>query len=69
MSAEPEFVLFDRLSGNFLGEFSTHEEAEEVYLRFVRADASAAEHLEIWDEDGTEPIPVDPEKVREATTA
>ena len=39
MSAEPEFVLFDRLSGNFLGEFSTHEEAEEVYLRFVRADA------------------------------
>ena len=63
------FLLLDRLSRNFLGEFSTYEEAEEVFFRFVRAEPSAAEHLEIWDEDGTEPIPVDPEKVREATTA
>ena len=67
MSSEPEYILFDRASGNQLGEFATFEEAEEAFFDFVRPCPSAAEHLEIWHEDGTEPIPVDPEKLRAVT--
>ena len=63
------YRLFDRLTGNFLGEFETYEEAEEAFFDFVRPHPPAAEHLEIWDEDGTEPIRVDPEKIRRVTTA
>lgn len=69
MAPEPEFILFDRASGNQLGEFATYEQAEDVFFRFVLADPSAADSLEIWDESGTEPIPVDPEKTRRSTTA
>ncbi len=67
MSAEPEYILFDRASGNQLGEFDVFEKAEEAFFRYVRADPSAAKHLEIWDESGTEPLPVDPEKLRHVT--
>jgi hypothetical protein len=67
MSAEPEYILFDRGSGNQLGEFDTFEKAEEVFLRYVRADPSAADRLEIWDEDGAVPLRIDPEKLRRVT--
>ncbi len=66
MSEQP-YLLLDRETKNFLGEFATFEEAEEAFFRFVGASRSAAEHLEIWREDGTEPIPVDPEKLRAVT--
>jgi len=69
MSSEAEYILFDRASGNQLGEFATFEKAEETFLRYVAADPSAAPDLEIWHEDGTEPMPVDPEKLRRFTAA
>lgn len=65
---ELPYILLDQLSMNQLGEFDTYEEAEEVFFRFVRAEPSAAEHLEIWHEGGTAPIPVDPEKLHRVTT-
>jgi hypothetical protein len=67
MNAAPEYVLLDQLSMNQLGEFATFEEAEEVLLRYVAADARAAEHLEIWLEDDR--LPVDPDKLRRASAA
>lgn len=63
------YVLVDQETMNQLGEFETFEEAEEVFFRYVRPSPSAAEHLEIWHEDGTEPIPVDPDKLRRFTAA
>ena len=68
MSDAP-YTLFDRKTGNFLGEFETYEEAEDAFFDFVRPSPSAAEHLEIWAEDDSAPIPVDPEKIRQVTTA
>ena len=67
--ADLVYLLLDRASRNFLGEFETFEKAEETLLRYVAADPSAAPDLEIWHEDGTEPIPVDPEKLRKFTAA
>ena len=69
MSREPEYVLLDRLTRNQLGEFDTYEEAEEAYFDFVGPHPPAAEHIEIWREDGTEPIPVAAEKIRRAAEA
>ena len=66
---ELPYILLDQASMNQLGEFETYEEAEEVFFRFVRPSPSAAEHLEIWHEDGIEPIRVDPEKLRPFTAA
>ena len=63
------YLLLDRASRNFLGEFETFEEAEETLLRYVRAAPQATADLEIWHEDSTEPIRVDPEKIRRVTTA
>ena len=37
------YVLFDRGSRNFLGEWHTYEEAEETYLEYIRADPNAVE--------------------------
>jgi hypothetical protein len=54
---------------NQLGEFDTFAEAEETLLRFVAADARAAESLEIWDDDIDTRMPVDPEKIRRAAVA
>ena len=63
------FIVFDRLSRNQLGEFPTLEAAEECFLRFVRADRSAADHLEIWDDDKEIKLRVDPEKLSAVTAA
>ena len=63
------FIVFDQLSRNQLGEFATLEAAEECFLRFVRADPSAAEHLEIWDDDEEIKLRVDPEKITAVTAA
>jgi len=65
---EKPYVLLDRASRSFLGEFETFGEAETVLLRFVEADASAADDLELWDEE-SDRLPVDPEKLRRATGA
>ncbi len=66
---EFRFIVFDRVSRNQLGEFASLEEAEECLLRFVRAEASAAEHLEIWDDDSGARLTVDPDKIRAVTAA
>ncbi len=65
---EKPYVLLDRASRNFLGEFETLGEAEAALLRFVRADASAADDLELWHDD-RERVPVDPEKLGPAAGA
>jgi hypothetical protein len=64
--AELNFLLLDRETRNFLGEYETFEEAEATFFRYVTGDPSAAEHLEIWHEDGTR-LEVDPEKIRRVT--
>lgn len=66
---EHRFVVFDRLSGNFLGWFPTVEEAEKDLLDFVRERPSAATRLELWDDDEGVQLTVDPEKLRAATAA
>lgn len=63
------FIVFDRLSRNRLGEFSTLEAAEECFLRFVGAEPTAAEQLETWDDDRGIKLRVDPEKVSAVTAA
>jgi hypothetical protein len=63
------FIVFDRLSRNQLGEFPTVVAAEECFLRFVRADPAAVEHLEIWDDDKEIKLRVDPEKINAVTAA
>jgi hypothetical protein len=63
------FIVFDRISRNQLGEFPTVEAAEECFLRFVRAEPTAAEHLEIWDDDKGIKLHVDPEKISAVTAA
>lgn len=63
------FIVFDRLSRNQLGEFSTFEAAEECFLRFVGAAPAAAAHLEIWDDDKGMKLRIDPEKVSAVTAA
>jgi hypothetical protein len=67
MTADLEYILFDRASGNQLGEFDTFEQAEATLLRYVAASPEAAPELEIWLED--EQLPVDPEKIRRLTVA
>lgn len=69
MSAERRFILLDQASMNELGEFETFAEAEETLLRFVSADARAADSLEIWDDDLDTRLPVDADKIRRAATA
>ncbi len=54
---------------NQLGEFDTFAEAEETLLRFVSADARAADSLEIWDDDLDARMSVDPDKIRRAGAA
>jgi hypothetical protein len=67
--SEYRFIVFDRLSRNQLGEFATVDAAEECLLRFVRAEPTAAEHLEIWDDDKGMRLTVDPDKIRAVTAA
>ena len=63
------FIVFDQLSRNQLGQFATLEAAEECFLRFVRAEPSAVEHLEIWDDDKVIKLRVDPKKISAVTAA
>lgn len=62
-----EYVLLDRLSKNFLGEWHTYDEAEKAYLEYVAEAPSHLDRLELWFED--ERIHVDPEKIRAVTAA
>lgn len=64
---ELPYVLLDRRTANFLGEWKTYEEAEQVYLEYVQEDLAAIQRLEIWFED--ERVYVDPEKLRPFTAA
>ena len=64
---EFEYVLLDRATANFLGEWHTYEEAEETYLEYIRAAPDAIERLELWHDD--ERIHVDPEKINAVTAA
>ncbi len=61
------YVLLDRASSNFLGEWHTYEEAEAGYLEWVGAAPQAVADLELWHEDKR--IHVDPEKIRAVTAA
>ncbi len=63
---EQPYVLLDRASRNFLGEFETFPEAEAALLRFVAAEPGAAGGLEVWHEE-RERVAIDPEKLRGAT--
>ena len=65
---EKPYVLLDRASRNFVGEFETFEEAETALLRFVKAEPDTADDLELWHEESTR-LPVDPEKLPRATGA
>lgn len=65
--AEPDVVLFDRVSRNQLGEFETVDEALDALRRYVAADSSAIEHLEIW--DGDTQIAIDPETLHRLPAA
>jgi len=51
MSTDGRYILLDQASMNELGEFDTFAEAEACFLRFVKAEPTAVEHLEIWDDD------------------
>ena len=63
------FVILDQLSGNELGHFPTCAEAEACWLRFIDAEPTAVEHLEIWDYDEDVRLDVDPDKIRAVTAA
>lgn len=63
------FVIFDQLSCNELGHFPTRAEAEASWLRFIRAEPTAVDHLEIWDYDEDVRLDVDADKIRAATAA
>lgn len=69
MSAEGRYLLLDQASMNQLGEFDTFVDAEKTLLRFVAADARAADSLEIWDDELDVRMTVDPDKLRQATAA
>jgi hypothetical protein len=61
---EHRFIVLDQLSRNQLGEFATLTEAEACFLRFVDADATAVEHLEIWDDDEDIRLDAEPDRIR-----
>ena len=61
------YVLLDRKSSNFLGEWSSYDEAEEAYLSYLRASPEAVADLELWHEGAR--IHVDDAKIRAVTTA
>ena len=63
------FVVLDQITRNQLGEFPTVEEAEACLLRFVEADPSAVEHLQIWDDELDVRLEIDPERLRPAPAA
>ena len=63
------FVILDQLSRNELGHFATRAAAEECWLRFIDAEPTAVEHLEIWDYDKGVRLDVDPDAVRATTAA
>jgi len=64
---EFEYVLLDRLSQNFLGEWHTYDEAEREYLSYIAEAPSDVDRLELWRND--ERIYVDPEKIAAVTAA
>ena len=63
------FVILDQLSANELGHFPTRAAAEECWLRFIDAEPTAVEHLEIWDYDKGIRLDVDLDAVRATTAA
>ena len=69
MSNDGRYILLDQLSMNELGEFDTFAEAEACFLRFVKAEPTAVEHLEIWDDDEDVRLDVDPDKIQAVTAA
>jgi len=66
---ECRYIVLDQLSRNQLGEYPTVEEAEACFLRFVKAEPSAVEHLEIWDDDEDIRLAIDPRKIDAVTAA
>jgi hypothetical protein len=63
------FIVLDQLSRNELGHFATRPEAEACWLRFVDAEPTAVEHLEIWDDDEDVRLDVDLDAIRSTTAA
>lgn len=63
------FIVLDQETRNELGQFDTVAEAEACFLRFVKAEPGAVEHLEIWDDDADTRLDVDPDKIRAVTAA
>ncbi|MCZ7588272.1 MAG: hypothetical protein M5U27_05285 [Gaiella sp.] len=64
---EFEYVLLDRLSKNFLGEWHTYDEAEREYLAYIAEAPSDVDRLELWRDDKR--IHVDPAKIAAVTAA
>jgi hypothetical protein len=64
---EFEYVLLDRLSRNFLGEWHTYDEAEATYLEYIADAPTHVDRLELWREDKR--IHVDADKIRAVTAA
>jgi len=69
MTIEGRYILLDQASMNEFGELDTFAEAEACFLRFVRDEPSAVEHLEIWDDDDDIRLDVDPDKIQAVTAA
>ena len=66
---EYRYIVLDQITRNQLGEYPTVDEAEACFLRFVKAAPSAAEHLEIWDDDKDKRLDIDPRKIEAVTAA
>ncbi len=64
---EFEYVLLDRETANFLGEWHGYEEAEATYLEYIRAAPEAVDRLELWHLN--QRIHVDPAKIAAVTAA
>jgi hypothetical protein len=64
---EFEYVLLDRVTRNFLGEWHTYDEAEKEYLAYIALEPTHVDRLELWCEDKR--IYVDPDKIRAITAA
>ena len=67
VNGEFEYVLLDRLSQNFLGEWHTYDEAEREYLAYIAEAPAHVDRLELWRDDKR--IYVDPAKIAAITAA
>jgi hypothetical protein len=69
MASDGRYILLDQTSMNELGAFDTFADAEACFLRFVKAEPSAVDRLEIWDDEEDVRLDVGPDKIHAVTAA